>query len=130
MVRRMNEMHSNKFRVALMLALAIVVAVGAFAQTAETGAIAGRVTQAGTPLPGVTVEIRSAQLQGVRTAVTDAGGNFRFTLLPVGRYTMTATLSGFQTVTENNVAVALNHTTTLEVALSPTASEQITVTGA
>jgi hypothetical protein len=123
-------MHLQKFRVALMLALAIVVAVGAFAQTAETGAIAGRVTQAGTPLPGVTVEIRSPQLQGVRTAVTDAGGNFRFTLLPVGKYTLTGTLSGFQTVTENNVAVSLNHTTTVEVGLSPTASEQITVTGA
>ena len=53
-----------------------------------------------------------------------------FTLLPPGDYTMTATLSGFNTVTQKGIHVGLNKTVTLEVALSPAASEQITVTGA
>src|SRR3954453_8557748 len=129
-VRRMNAMHLQKFRVAMLFAMVLLVAVGAFAQTGEPGAIAGTVRQAGTPLPGVTVEVRSSALQGVRSAVTDAGGNFRFTLLPPGLYTVTATLSGFNTVTQNNVAVSLNKTVTLEVGMSAAASEQITVTGA
>ena len=121
----------NKVRVALMLAISALLVTGVgFAQTGQTGAIAGTVKQAGTPLPGVTVEVRSAALQGVRDAVTDGGGNFRFTLLPPGSYTVTTTLSGFSTITQKNVAVELNHTVTLEVALSPATSEQITVTGA
>ncbi|MEA2339327.1 MAG: hypothetical protein QOE82_3334 [Thermoanaerobaculia bacterium] len=123
-------MHLQKFRVALMFALVLFVAFGAFAQNSETGAITGTVSQGGTPLPGVTVEVRSANLQGTRTEVTDAGGHFRFSLLPPGDYTMTATLSGFNTVTQKAIHVGLNRTVTLEVALSPTASEQITVTGA
>jgi hypothetical protein len=126
----MNEMHLQKFRVALMFALVLFVAFGAFAQNAETGAITGTVAQGGTPLPGVTVEVRSPNLQGARTEVTDAQGHFRFSLLPPGDYTMTATLSGFNTVTQKAVHVGLNRTVTLEVGLSPTASEQITVTGA
>lgn len=123
-------MLNQKFRVAVLLASMLLVAFGAFAQTSTTGAIAGTVVSGGSPLPGVTVEIRSPQLQGVRTAVTDAGGNFRFTNLTPGRYSLTATLSGFNTVTQNNVAVALDRTVTLEVTLSAAASETVTVTGA
>jgi hypothetical protein len=121
----------NKYRVALLLVISMLLVAGAaFAQTATTGAILGTVAQAGTPLPGVTVEVRSANLQGVRTEVTDATGRFRFNLLPPGDYTLTATLSGFNTVTQKNVTVGLNRTVTLEVAMSPQVSEQITVTGA
>jgi TonB dependent receptor/Carboxypeptidase regulatory-like domain/TonB-dependent Receptor Plug Domain len=122
-------MQLQKFRVALMLALVLLVGVSAFAQTNDSGAIAGTVKQGATALPGVTIEVRSPALQGVRTAVTDATGGFRFTLLPPGHYNLTATLSGFNPVTQNNVAVELNHTVTLEVALSTAASETLTVVG-
>ena len=123
-------MNSRKFHVALLLSLIIVVAVGAFAQTATTGAIGGTVKQAGTPLPGVTIEVRSPNLQGVRTDVTDANGNFRFTLLPPGDYSLTGTLSGFNTVKQQSIHVGLNRTVTLDVAMNPAASETIVVTGA
>jgi outer membrane receptor protein involved in Fe transport len=118
----------QKFRVALMLGLVLFLAVGAFAQT--TGAIVGTVGQAGTPLPGVTVEARSPNLQGARVETTDVAGHFRLSLLPPGDYTVTATLSGFNTVTQKSVHVGLGGTVTLEVAMSPAASERITVTGA
>ena len=121
----------KKIRVALMLAISALLVTGVgFAQTSQTGAVVGTVSQAGTPLPGVTVEARSPNLQGVRTEVTDARGSFRFSLLPPGDYTVTATLSGFSTVKQKSVQVGLNRTVTLEVAMSPQASEQITVTGA
>jgi len=75
----------NKFRFALLLAMsALLVAGSLFAQTATTGSIVGTVAQGGTPLPGVTVEVKSSALQGVRTEVTDAKGNFRFSLLAPG----------------------------------------------
>src|SRR5437764_9737205 len=121
----------KQFRFALLLALSVLLAAGsAFAQTPTTGAIVGTVAQAGTPLPGVTVEVKSAALQGVRNEVTDAKGQFRFSLLPPGDYTLTTTLSGFNTVTQKNIAVQLSRTVTLDVAMSPQVSEQITVTGA
>jgi len=120
----------QKFRVALMLGLVLFLAVGAFAQTGETGSITGTVAQAGTPLPGVTVEVKSVSLQGSRTDVTDAAGHFRFSLLPPGEYTLTAALSGFNTASQKGIRVSLNRVVTLEVALSAAASEQITVTGA
>jgi hypothetical protein len=121
----------NKHRVALLLAISMLLLAGAaFAQTSETGAIVGTVAQAGTPLPGVTVEVRSPNLQGVRTDVTDAQGRFRFSLLPPGDYTLTASLTGFNPVTQRDIRVGLNRVVTLEVAMSPQVSERITVTGA
>lgn len=51
-------------------------------------------------------------------------------LLPPGDYTVVASLSGFNTVTQKGVHVGLGSTVTLEVAISPAASERITVTGA
>jgi hypothetical protein len=83
-------MHLKKFQVALLLLMCILLAGSVFAQTATTGAIQGTVKTNGSPLPGVTVEARSPNLQGVRTEVTDAQGNFRFTLLPSGNYTVTS----------------------------------------
>jgi hypothetical protein len=123
-------MFVRKFQIALLLVLSVLLAVGAFAQTATTGSIEGKITQAGNPLPGVTVEIRSANLQGVRTDVTDAQGNFRFTLLPPGNYSLTSNLSGFNTVKQQNIAVGLNRTVTLDVTMSAAVSETIVVTGA
>src|SRR5207244_10326613 len=125
------DLRMNKFRFAPLLALSVLLVAGsAFAQTATTGAIVGTVAQAGTPLPGVTVEVKSNALQGVRTEVTDAKGQFRFSILPPGDYTLTTTLSGFNTVTQKNITVGLNRTVTLDVSMSPQVSEQITVTGA
>jgi carboxypeptidase family protein/TonB-dependent receptor-like protein len=123
-------MQVKKFQVALLLVLSLLLATALLAQTATTGAIEGKVTQAGTALPGVTVELRSPNLQGTRTDVTDAGGNFRFTLLPPGNYSLTASLQGFNTVRQPNIAVELNKTKTLDVILSAAAAETITVTGA
>lgn len=120
----------KKFQVALLLLMCVLLAATAFAQSATTGAIQGTVKTGGSPLPGVTVEARSSALQGARTDVTDAQGNFRFTLLPSGNYTVTATLQGFNLVRQQNVKVDLNRTVTLDVVMSAAASETITVTGA
>jgi hypothetical protein len=123
-------MLSKKFQVAVLLVAALLVVTSAFAQSSTSGAISGTVSQGATPLPGVTVEARSNALQGTRTSVTDAAGRFNLNSLPVGDYTLTATLSGFNTVTQSNIHVGLNRTVTLEVALSPQASETINVIGA
>ena len=50
-----------------------------------TGSIRGVVETSHTALPGVTVEAKSPNLQGTRTAVTDAEGRFNLTSLPPGQ---------------------------------------------
>ena len=65
-------------------------------------------------LPGVTVTVTSPQLQGARTAVTDANGQFRFPTLPPGTYHVKAELAGFKSV-DNDVRVAIDQTVTLPI---------------
>ena len=60
------------------------------------GTIAGRVRdESGAALPGVTVEVESADKGFQRTATTDAAGSFNFALLPPGLYTVRASAPGF-----------------------------------
>ncbi len=121
----------RKFQVALLLVLSLIVVVGAYAQTSTSGSIEGRVTdKSGTPLPGVTVEIKSPNLQGTKVTVSDANGVFRFGFLPPGVYSLKSTLTGFSPVQQQGVIVQLAHTVTLDVKMATAVSETITVTAA
>ncbi|HSP15492.1 MAG TPA: TonB-dependent receptor [Thermoanaerobaculia bacterium] len=116
---------------AAMLLVAMMFAPALVAQTATTGAVEGTVSDnSGAALPGVTVEIRSPQLQGAKTEVTDTRGHFRFSLLPPGQYNLMSTLSGFSPVRQSNVVVSLSRVVTLDVRMSAAVTEQITVTAA
>lgn len=111
----------------LLLAVGAVVFVPSlFAQ--QTGSIRGTVTTDGMPLPGVTVEARSAVLPQPRTATTDGNGVYRLPVLPPAAYTLTFSLSGMQTRT-TSVRVNLNQETVADAQLGvETISESITVT--
>jgi hypothetical protein len=107
--------------------LLLLVPVGVFAQT--TGTVDGVVTdQSGAPLPGVSVELTSPNLQGVRTAVTSADGRYRFPAVPPGAYKVTATLSGFGRV-QKNATVTLDATASVALSLSLSTTAEVTVTG-
>ena len=56
----------------------------------------------GNPLPGVTVTISAPQMQGTRTAVTDVNGNYNFTAIPPGQYTVRFEMESMQTVTRTS----------------------------
>lgn len=100
---------------------------GAFAQE-QTGGIAGTVVDnQNQPLPGATVEAIS-EGGGVMRAVTDTNGRFRFPKLLVGKYKVTASLSGFNTVEVSDVVVGLGKEVTLSITLQPGFVEQVTVT--
>src|SRR5438105_7350161 len=72
----------------------------ALAQSMPTATITGKVTTEGAGLPGVTVTVRSPNLQGVRTGVTTAAGDYLLPLLPAGDYVVTFELEGMQKVTK------------------------------
>ena len=85
----------TRARLALLLTLALVPAA-AFGQRATTGTVTGRVLDSsGAVLPGVTVSLKSPDVLGDFTGITDARGVFRVANLPPGEYEARAELTGF-----------------------------------
>ena len=84
------------------------------------GAVAGVVKdKSGAVLPGVTVQVTSvALIERVRTAVTDASGQYRLVNLPAGLYIVRFSLPGFSPVTRIGVEVAAGLTTAIDAEMA------------
>ena len=95
------------FAVALTLGL-----LPALAGAQVLAGIAGSVKDTtGAVLPGVTVEASSpALIEKVRSVVTDEGGNYKFTELRPGTYTVTFTLPGFSTFKREGIELTSGFT--------------------
>ncbi|HYS53861.1 MAG TPA: TonB-dependent receptor [Thermoanaerobaculia bacterium] len=106
----------------------LLITSGLFAQT--TGNLAGKIADAnGGPLPGVTVEVKSPALQGIRSTNSQGDGTYRLALLPPGEYEATFHLEGLAPVARKNVTVSLGKDTTLDIVMKPAAvSAEIVVT--
>lgn len=112
----------------LALAWVVVLAPAASAQTAGS-ALTGTVRDAdGAALPGVTVTATNKDTGFDRVAVTGSEGKFSLPALPVGVYNVVAELSGFATVTVEDVRLNVATTRSLEIQMSnASVEEQITV---
>ncbi|MCC6653191.1 MAG: TonB-dependent receptor [Candidatus Eisenbacteria bacterium] len=100
-------------------ALLAVVCVGAsFAGT--TGKLTGKVTgPRKEPLPGVTVRIVGAPLGGI----TDEAGRFMIINIPSGKFEVKAGLIGYGPVAVQNVDIAADNTTRLDIEMRESAVE-------
>jgi outer membrane receptor protein involved in Fe transport len=100
------------------------------AQSTTAGGLSGTVTDSsGAALPGVTVELSGPAMQGTRTVVSDASGNYRFVNVPPGEnYKVTANLSGFAPATKNIARVYLGQEGHVDITLRAAVAEAITVT--
>lgn len=96
----------------LVVALVLLGFSGAFAQS---GKIAGTVTDAETnqPLPGVNVVVVGTDLG----AATDAKGNYTILNVPPGTYQVRAQMIGYAATTQTDVSVAIGLTRTLDFQL-------------
>jgi hypothetical protein len=115
-------------RILLAAALLAILPSSVFAQAT----LAGTVRDAsGGVLPGVTVEAASPVLiEKVRSTVTDGTGQYRLTELLPGTYTVTFTLTGFNTFKREAVELAGVAVTTINAELRVgSIQETITVTG-
>ena len=68
----------------------VVITRDAAATAGDTYTLTGRVTRSGTPVQGITLELRST----LKTTVTDADGRFTFTDVPCGKHSLTALENG------------------------------------
>src|SRR5215831_11413288 len=82
---------------------------------AQATGIAGVVKDtSGAVLPGVTVEVASPVLiERVRTATSDAQGQYKILDLRPGVYTVTFTLTGFATVKREGIELPAQFTATV-----------------
>ncbi len=111
------------------VAFGLLLANTAFAQGIPGATLSGRVLNDALDLPGVLVTAKSPNLQGTRTTVTGASGDYIFSNVPPGEYTITFTLSGFQTQTKP-ITLASSQVSRLDVNMSLAAvSTMLTVSG-
>jgi hypothetical protein len=105
-------------------------ATTALAQVLDRGEITGTARdETGAALPGVTVTVTHLETGLTRVVVTNASGQYRAPLLPVGPYRIEAALAGFATLTREGVVVTVGSAPVIDLTL-PLASvtEAITVT--
>ncbi|MBM3782043.1 MAG: carboxypeptidase regulatory-like domain-containing protein [Acidobacteria bacterium] len=97
----------------------------------STGTISGTVLDgSAASLPGATVTARNEGTGAVREVVTDESGRFTLPLLPIGRYAVTATMSGFQSQERSGVMLEVQASLTLEFTLGLAGlTDSVTVTG-
>ena len=117
------------FRIStLILALTLLPSAPAVAQS--VGSISGTVvdgSKAG--IPGAVVTARNEGTSAVREVVTDVAGRYAMPLLPIGSYTITATMSGFRTQERSKLVLEVQESLTLDFVLELSAvAETITVT--
>lgn len=106
--------------------LSMLLSLPTFAQTSG-GNVVGTVTDgSGAALPGVTVTLSGNGAPQV--FVTTANGSYRFLNQAPGSYDISAELSGFSTI-HRKVDVSIAANSEINITLSPTVTEAITVTG-
>ena len=123
----------NVRRTGWLLALLGVLLVPQFALAQTSGTIAGTVKDtSGAVLPGVTVEASSpALIEKVRSATTDAQGNYKIIDLRPGTYTVTVSLTGFGSYKREGLELSAGFTANVSPELKVGGLEEtITVTGA
>jgi hypothetical protein len=96
-------------RAALVMAVSAVVlflAVSPLRAQIDTGAVLGGVTDAsGAEIRGATVTLTNEGTNATLTGVTGAGGEYKFSPVNIGTYTVSVNFQGFTTMTQRHVVV-------------------------
>src|ERR1700732_2779657 len=124
------SMHA--FRTLLRTAVLALCALPMHGQTANTGAIAGAVSDpSGALVPRAAVVIDSQGTGQKRDLATDAEGNFLVQFLTPGNYDLTVRAAGFEPFILNGVQVQITEVSRLKIQLALRgAKEQIAVSAA
>ena len=91
-----------------LMAIGLWFASGAIAQNISTAQLSGTVKDpSGAAVTGATVTVADASKGLVRTATTDAQGNYQVLQLPPGTYTVSFVATGFTSVRDDNVVLTV-----------------------
>src|SRR5262245_41379623 len=109
--------------------LSLLLATLPLAAQTDTGSLEGRVTdRQGAAVSGARIQLTNQASGAVRKIESGAGGNYRFTLIPPGRYDVEAAAHGFRTFVDTGVPVAVASPARLDILLEVGAvSERVEV---
>jgi hypothetical protein len=86
----------------------------------DSGAILGNVTDtSGAQVRGAQVTVTNEGTNATLSSTTGNDGEYKFTPLPIGQYTVTVTFQGFSTVTQKHVTVNVGADVVANFALKP-----------
>jgi carboxypeptidase family protein len=122
-------MRRNVFSVVILVG--VLIALGPVAAWAQSSIVGVVKDSSGAVLPGVTVEASSpALIEKARSVVTDSQGLYRIIDLRPGVYSVTFTLSGFQTAKRDNIDLPAAFTATINGEMQVgSIAETLTVSG-
>ena len=125
----MFNLKANHRLLFLGLMFALLFAPSTFAQTV-TGTLQGTVSDAkGAVIPGAEVVVQNAETGQTRNLKANSDGFYVASFMPLGRYKITATHTGFSSVTQENVEITLNQTRVINFTLNPSGvTEAVVVT--
>src|ERR1700674_4537391 len=96
----------------------LILAIAAGSRADVTGSILGTATDSSSAvLPGVSVVATNLENNASHKALTDASGQYHFPALPVGKYKVEATLTGFQKFLEVGIDLTVNEQRRLDIVL-------------
>jgi outer membrane receptor protein involved in Fe transport len=102
----------------------VVLSISLSSQTFR-GGLQGTITdETGAAIPQAKVTVTNAETGLRRETTTDSAGNYVFNELPLGRYDVTATGTGFQAVTSRGAEVAVSVINRVDIKLGAGKTEQ------
>ncbi|MBZ5622593.1 MAG: carboxypeptidase regulatory-like domain-containing protein [Acidobacteriia bacterium] len=109
----------------LVAALLICCAPLAFSQTLTTGDVTGVITDAsGAIVPGAAVTLKNVDTNEARTAATNEAGQYRFSLLAPGDYTITAQSTGLKSNT-SKITVGVGQQQAVNLTLNVQGTQEV-----
>ena len=135
LVQQQNDAHSGRRwpvaggRSLLLLLVALLVPMFAFGQV-DQGAITGVVSDiTGAVIPGANVTLSSPDTGLTLQTRSNQSGNYTFSPLKIGNYSVTVSVKGFQTLARQNLHVDAEQRLEADLRLTPgEVSQTITVT--
>ena len=120
---------SRTIAAGLVIAVVIALSVMPLSAQVDTGSISGTVSDpSGAVISGAKVTLTNEGTGAILSATTNTSGEYTFSPVRIGSYTIDATSAGFSTTTQKNLQVNVQQRVALNMQLKPGAtSERIEV---
>src|SRR5580692_11454473 len=99
----------NRFKCVFLLLLMAMFFSAATLKADVTGSVQGVVRDSsGAVVGGAKIAVTNVETNSTQETVSGSDGAFRILALPAGKYTLSATASGFETFSETGIEVKVN----------------------
>lgn len=110
--------HARKWSWVLSFVLILGLPMGTVAQTATTGTVLGTVADAtGAVIPGAGVQLKDGATGAAWSTSTNAAGQYSFTAVTPGDYSITVTATGFRQAVVSSVRVEVAKSSLIDVTM-------------